>query len=173
MRRYTAQMYPPWLNYFWHDDVNEEAYDDPDFAMVRAHWTLSPRMVRNKWTQRGIRSALEYMDALVALCRAHGIRVTIAVYPWTVQVERRDLDSVQVRLWRDFAERYEVGFIDLFPSLITELSYPEFEARYVLSGDAHWNAEGHRVVAEGVWPHVEKSLREADGVSLAEPRREP
>ena len=106
------------------------------------------------------------MEKLLALCRAHGIRVTIAVYPWTVQVERRDVDSVQVRLWRDFAEEHDVSFIDLFPSLITELSYPEFEARYVLSGDAHWNAEGHRLVAEGVWPHIEESLRETDGVNV-------
>lgn len=161
MERYNAQVYPPWLNYFWHDDVNEEAYADPAFPMIRAHWTLSPRLFRNEWTQRGIRSAREHMAKLVALCREHGIRVTIAVYPWTVQVERRNLKSVQVRLWRAFAEEHDVGFIDLFPSLITELSYPDFAARYILPGDAHWNADGHELVADGVWPHVEKNLREA------------
>jgi hypothetical protein len=173
MERYNAQVYPPWLNYFWHDEVNEEAYADPDFPMIRAHWTLSPRLFRSEWTQRGIRSAREYMEKLVALCRDHGIRVTIAVYPWTVQVERRNLKSVQVRLWRAFAEEHDVGFIDLFPSLITALSYPDFAARYILPGDAHWNAAGHGLVADAVWPHVEQGLREAHATGDTRLRPDP
>lgn len=161
MQRYNAQVYPPWLNYFWHDDVNEEAYSDPDFAQIRAFWTLSDHLIQSKWTRRGIQSAWEYMDKLVTLCRENGIQVTIGVYPWTVQIRERDIDSVQVRLWRDFAEKHQIGFIDLFPNLITGLPISEFETRYVLPGDSHWNAEGHRLVADAVWPHVANGLREA------------
>ena len=101
------------------------------------------------------------MDKLVELCRERGIRVTLAVYPWTAQIEKRDVESAQVRLWRSFAAEHDLGFIDLFPSLITELPYLEFEARYILPGDAHWNAEGHRLVADAVWPHIKERLRQA------------
>ena len=163
LETYHARMYPPWLNYFWHDDVNEEAYRDPDFARVRAHWTVEPRILQSHWTRQGILSALGHMAALVALCRAHDIPVTVAVYPWTVQVEARDVNSVQVQLWRRFARENDTGFVDLFPTLIGDEPFSEFQERYVLPGDAHWNAAGHARVAEGVWPHLEASLRRSAG----------
>lgn len=162
MERYNAAVYPPWLNYFWHDDVNEEAYSDPDFVQIRAYWTLSSRLLQSQWTRRGIQSAWEQMEKLVELCLKNQIRVTIGVYPWTTQIRERDIDSAQVRLWRDFAAKHKLNFIDLFPKLITERSISDFEERYVLPGDSHWNAAGHQLVADGVWPHIANGLREAN-----------
>lgn len=156
--RYNADGHPPWLNYFWRDEINEEAYGDPDFALIRGLWTLSPKLMQSKWTLRGVESAREQMAKLVALCREHEIRVTIAVYPWTPQIEKRDIESVQAWIWRNFANKHDTGFIDLFPSLITALPYQEFASRYILPGDEHWNARGHELVANAVWPHVEENL---------------
>lgn len=158
MQKYNAELYPPWLNYFWLENINDEAYADPDFYRIRDSWTLSMSLANNPWTQRGVLSAVEQMEKLVALCRQHGIRMTIAVYPWPPQVQHRDVDSLQARLWRDFAKMHGLEFIDLFPHLIQDLSYQEFVARYLLRGDFHWNPEGHKLVDEAVWPHLARSL---------------
>lgn len=163
--RYSVDGHPPWLNYFWRDEVNEEAYSDPDFALIRGLWTLSPKLIESKWTVRGVESEREHMKKLIELCREHSIRMTIAVYPWTPQIQKRDLASIQVWIWENFAAKYGVGFINLFPALITETAYPEFEARYILAGDEHWNSAGHALVADAVWPRIEENLQEARGIS--------
>lgn len=162
MHRYNAEFYPPWLNYFWLDNINEAAYEDPDFIHIRDAWTLSMSLANNPWTQRGVRSAVEQMEKLAGLCKTHGIRLSIAVYPWPPQIQYRDLDSLQARLWRGFANQHHLEFIDLFPHLITDLPYDEFAARYLLPGDFHWNPEGHKLVAEAVWPYLARSLEAAD-----------
>jgi hypothetical protein len=159
--RYQARLYPPWLDYFWLDDIDEQAYADPDFVKIRDGWTLSAELYGSRWVRQGLASALGAMDALARYCDERGIRLTIAVYPWTTQVRARDRDSVQVKIWREFSERVGADFIDLFPALITELPYPEFESRYILPGDAHWNAAGHALVAAEVGRHLRASLRSA------------
>jgi hypothetical protein len=91
------------------------------------------------------------MQKLVDLARRHGVKVTVSVYPWPVQIRLRDLASRQVSFWRDFATRNEIGFIDLFPLFIGPSKEPdEMYRRYFINGDLHWNVSGHRLVAEAV-----------------------
>ena len=157
--KYRPDYYPPWLDYFWLDNIYEEAYSDPEFARVRDQWTLSKKRFNSHWVQLGLRSAREKMKEFVRFSKERKIKVTLAVYPWPVQIRDGNPDSIQVKIWREFSRRQKLDFIDLFPTLVTKNSYEDFRDRYIQRGDIHWTPAGHALVADRVWESMEKSLR--------------
>ena len=42
----------------------------------------------------------------------------IAVYPWSTQLYYKDLESIQVKIWKEFSQENNVEFINLFPLVI-------------------------------------------------------
>lgn len=127
---------------------------DPDFFKATWMWTLDDTIF-NKYGRPGLKLALANMRKLVGLCERKDIEMTIVVYPWVPQIAAKDLDSLQVRRWRAFARANRVGFIDLFPKFIDGTPPEIVERRFFLKGDAHWNAAGHRLVAETVLHHIQ------------------
>jgi hypothetical protein len=117
----------------------------------RWEWTIAEPLME-AWGRRGLELARESMRALVELCRARGIAVTVCVYPSPVQILMEDEDSLQVRFWREFAAEAGVGFVDLFPRFVgKEAGRPRaVYKRYFIEGDVHWNAAGHELVAEAL-----------------------
>lgn len=115
----------------------------------RWEWTLAEPLME-AWGRKGLALAEADMRALAERCRAHGIEVTVVVYPSPVQILMEDLESVQVTFWRAFAADTGVRFLDLFPSFIGPAAgRPRgVYKRYFVEGDVHWNAAGHALVAE-------------------------
>ena len=60
------------------------------------------------------------MFLLYQLCKSNGIGMTIVVYPWPAQVMRHELDSMQVTIWKDFAEKHHIDFINCFPYFMNQ-----------------------------------------------------
>jgi len=87
------------------------------------------------------------MEALSALCASHGVKLTIAVYPWPAQIVRHDLDSRQVRIRSEFAAARRIDVINLFPAFISAEDLKSTLARLYIRGDNHWNEAGHHEVA--------------------------
>lgn len=87
---------------------------DPE---LRSSWTFRPDLME-RGGQHGLDLATKNMGLLADLCQAHGIKLTIAVYPWPHQIRAHDLDSIQVRHWRDFAAKRGLNFINYFPLFI-------------------------------------------------------
>lgn len=114
-----------------------------------AAWTFDDR-VFEEYGREGLARAREHMDALVGLLRPRGICLTVAVYPWPDQVLERDRNSRQVRFWREWAQQNGAGFIDLFPEFVGSEDPALVVERDFIPGDVHWNASGHRRVAEAV-----------------------
>jgi hypothetical protein len=52
-----------------------------------------------------------------------------------------------VRFWKNFAEEYNIGFINLYPVFINPPVSAALGKEYFISGDNHWNKEGHWLVA--------------------------
>ena len=109
-------------------------------------------LVRSEWTMRdsalvaeGRRLARDYMGELAALLQARGITLTVVVYPWPVQLERGDRDSLHVRIWREWSAKHGARFIDLFPPFFDA---PDALRRFYIAGDVHWNAAGNQFVAD-------------------------
>lgn len=115
----------------------------------RARWTVDDGLYES-WGRRGLRAAAESMDRLAALLRAHGIPLTLVVYPWPTQIDDGNLESRQVVFWREWSREHGAQFVDLFPAFITD--DPEENQRAIedlfIRHDFHWNEAGHRRVAE-------------------------
>ncbi len=107
-----------------------------------------------KWGRQGLQNALENMDRLAALLRRHGVRLTVAVYPWPGQILRRQAEPEHVTVFRAWAERNGADFLDLYP-LFMQGSPAEVLKAWYIPGDVHWNADGHRLVAEAVLAHLQ------------------
>lgn len=162
-------------------EVGEEAYDwateDPDARRTEEDRRYATNEYRSLWTvdkeayddygARGLREAKKHMGRLSDLLKMHGIGMTLVVYPWPTQILHEDRDSIQVRVWREWAGQRSVHFIDLFPDFIPAAHPPKDTIRkYFIPGDLHWNEEGHRLVARRflemwtkVWPSLTRNRR--------------
>jgi len=143
-------------------EIAEEAYDwateAPDTRRTEEDRQYATNEYRSLWTvdkeayddygARGLRKAKKHMGRLYDLLQVHGIGMTLVVYPWPTQILHEDRDSIQVRVWREWAGQRSVPFIDLFPDFIPADQPPKETIRkYFIPGDLHWNEEGHRLVA--------------------------
>lgn len=113
----------------------------------RSLWTIKDD-VYSEYGKEGVSLALKRMNMLSKLLKEKGIKLTIAVYPWPDQVWYKDLKSKQVRIWNEWASAHNAEFINLFPLFITEVEPMKILQKYFILGDIHWNADGHRLVAD-------------------------
>ncbi len=144
-------------------EVAEALYDrisgDPDLGRTEEDRRYGTNEYRSLWTVDeaaykdygaiGLGKARKHMDRLFRLLRRYRIGMTLVVYPWPTQILHRDLNSIQVRFWREWAAEHSVHFMDLFPDFIPEGRDPkEVIRKYFIPGDIHWNEAGHRLVSD-------------------------
>jgi hypothetical protein len=79
----------------------------------RTLWTVDEKL-RKAYADLGIKRAIGHMDQLEKLTRNAGIALAVAVYPRRVQIHHRDLDSLQVRIWKEWASRHGIPILDFF-----------------------------------------------------------
>lgn len=115
-------------------------------GVENGRWTLDQEAWAT-WGRNGLVVAAERMDRLALLLRQHGIKLTVAVYPWPDQVFAGDLDSAQRVFWRNWARTRNVDFVDLFPPFFTAEDRLETVRQYFMPGDFHWNAAGNALIA--------------------------
>jgi hypothetical protein len=148
IHRNLVRLYENYLQRFLSDDpesrrtLEERHYGTND---PRSAWTVDA--AGRDSVESGIAKARRHMDLLHGLLARHHIELTIVVYPWPDQVIHRDLDSLHVRLWRDWAAEHGVRFIDLFPDFIRDGQDPkQVIAEYYIQGDVHFNEKGYHLV---------------------------
>jgi lysophospholipase L1-like esterase len=143
-----------WLRSSWRSD---SARWRESLNQRLAMWTVDDELYQ-EYGVEGLRIAADHMTELKSLLDSYGIALTIAVYPWPDQIWRRDLESRQVRAWRDWAGRHDSQFIDLFPTFVDESDPEQTIRRYFIAGDVHWNAAGHARVADAFLREYEQSF---------------
>lgn len=123
-----------------------------------AFWTLNER-VYQEWGEKGVGLAELYMQKLVDLCKANNIKITIAVYPWINEIVRGNVNSRQVRIWREFSDLNSINFINYYPDFFntslpninnSEKTPFQIVNHYFITGDIHWNENGHRLIANKI-----------------------
>ncbi|MGO9118112.1 MAG: hypothetical protein ACLQPD_10930, partial [Desulfomonilaceae bacterium] len=128
-----------------------------DYTRERDAW-LNDEKVYEKWGKRGIVLAEKNMDRLYELSKRHNIPMTVVVYPWPSQVLRDELDCKQVSIWKNFAEKRQIDFINCFLYFINQANGADNVQKYFLPGDVHWNEQGHVLMADILWDHIRKTI---------------
>jgi hypothetical protein len=101
-----------------------------------------------KLALKGIKLGQENILRLNEICKKHGIKLTIAVQPWHSQIKKRKASDDYTENWRMFAEKNNIGFINLYPLFINEENPEAVIKKYYIKNDNHWNSDGHKKVAE-------------------------
>lgn len=112
-----------------------------------ALWTVDERAM-DEYGREGLEKARANMDALQELLSRHGIGLTVAVYPWPDQVLLGARESRQQSYWRAWAAERGVTMLDYFPAFASGDDPKATVRRYFIPGDIHWNAAGHRIIAD-------------------------
>jgi len=155
--RNLAQMVgkDPWKRFRILDNRTKDIFD---FWNFRTQWSSNPRFFE-KQGKPGIASCAYYVGLLKKLCESHGIKLSIAVYPWPKEVGAPGRDSIPRVYWRDYAAKNNLPFYDFFPFFDTGDSQQTTVAKYYIPKDVHWNAAGHAVIGKA-W--LEQYTKAAD-----------
>jgi lysophospholipase L1-like esterase len=116
-------------------------------GLARARWTLD-EAIFDAYGREGLARAADNMTRLHELVSAHGVRLTLAVYPWPDQIVGNDIDSKQVSYWKEWAQARGVRFLNYFPCLVKGDGGDTVLEEYYIPGDVHWNQRGHALIAD-------------------------
>lgn len=111
------------------------------------NWYLD-REIFEKWGRDGLILEKWYMVKLAELCEQHKIRLFVCVYPWPVQIQKGDINSIQAQFWELFCQQNNARFINLFPLFFERLEHENVIGKYYIPGDVHFNEAGHRLVGD-------------------------
>lgn len=118
-------------------------------------WTVD-QGVYDDYGKEGISSAKKYMTMLAKLLQKNNIKLSVAVYPWPDQIFHKDLNSKQVKIWKNWSNKHNADFINLFPKFINNTEGREIINDYFILGDVHWNKEGHKLIAKSLLEYINK-----------------
>lgn len=85
---------------------------------------------------------------LASLLKRKGIKFSVGVYPWPDQLVFDSVNSLQVRLWKDWCiQNGCYRFINHFPDFFERTSAGSWPTELFLDDDVHFNADGNRLMA--------------------------
>ena len=119
----------------------------------RANWTYDSKTgcFGSLGIEGGIRKAKERMDALYEILAAHGIALSVGVYPWPQQLLYDSEQSRQVAIWRDWCAGKCRNFFDHFPVFFQyKRDHPGFLRELFIWGDIHYSALGNKVLGNSL-----------------------
>lgn len=122
-----------------YDAIPDWAYNWPDYQ--GPHQNL---------VEKGLHKIKKEMTRLSNELKARNIPLTLVVYPWPQQVRAGMRPSRAETEWAAWAVENGAQFVSLFPVFVNETPAEEVLSRYYWKNDAHWNEEGHRLVAEAL-----------------------
>lgn len=109
----------------------------------------------------GIDKAKRKMDMLQQELARRNIPLSVVVYPWPAQLVHDNVDSRQVRIWREWCNGKCKRFVSAFPEFFAaKAQCPKLEpgcwyAKNYTFGDVHLNAGGNAILADAVTKSLE------------------
>lgn len=122
-----------------YDAIPDWAYDWPNY-----------RGQYQDLVEKGLIKIKAEMTLLAQQLKKLGVPLTLVVYPWPQQVKAGTKPSRSETEWASWAKENGVQFISLFPVFVNQEPAEEVIQKYYWKNDAHWNEEGHRMVAEAL-----------------------
>ena len=107
----------------------------------------------------GIEISKKYLLKLKDILDAQEAELTILVYPWPGQIYRDDKNSLQVKIWKEWAKNNNIKFINLSPLFFENGHRSENDRlkaidKFYLQGDMHFNENGHKIIADYLWKEL-------------------
>lgn len=130
------------------------------FFISQSHGRLNKKNIRwsyipeeyKAFGDEGLARMEKNMERLRILLKEHRIGLTLAVYPWPDQIVRNDLNPRYVKFWQEWCRKNSIPFLNLFPLFVnegnTKKDHTRILSQYFIKGDAHWNKDGHRLIAD-------------------------
>lgn len=149
---------------FREDPWRRDLYRNPDtgetfsYYQERSEW-VDGGVLYERWGHAGLEAAAFYIRQILQLGEEYGFRVTIAIYPWPKEILGNRPNSKNVEFWTEFAATEQIGLINLYPAFMHLPDPAAVVAECFINGDVHWNAVGHRRVAD-VWLAGRRQLEE-------------
>jgi hypothetical protein len=122
-----------------YDAIPDWAYNWPDY-----------RGEHSDLVEKGLKKTKAEMTRLAGELRDRNVALTLVVYPWPQQVRAGTKPSRAEKEWESWARGNGAQFISLFPVFVNARPAEEIVSEYYWKNDAHWNEEGHRLVAEAL-----------------------
>ena len=117
----------------------------------RASWTFDDQAscYGAAGVSGGVRKAVQQMDRLYELLSAHGVPLSVGVYPWPHQLLYDVENSRQAQVWRDWCAGKCKQFFDHFPAFFRYRdTHPDYVRDLFFWADVHFNDRGNRLLAE-------------------------
>lgn len=129
------------------ETILETSIDD------RGKWTYD-KDVYNEWGKKGVELASKNLLKLSDLCKKNSINMSLVVYPWPEQILENDSMSYQSTYWNNFSRLNRIDFVNLFLYFFESGDSQKTIDGFFIHGDDHWNAEGHKKVAEKLYENM-------------------
>ena len=92
------------------------------------------------------------MNKLKRLLDSKNIKLNVAVYPWPTQIWYEDIDSIHVKIWKEWCTNNNINFINYFPKFIkvgsSRAKKTEILNKYYIPADFHFNKNGNKLIAQ-------------------------
>ena len=101
--------------------------------------------------KEGTDEMVKIMNQLYDLLKRNNIKLSVAVYPWPQQLLYDTVDSLQVKIWKNFCLNKCENFINYFPLFFDEIkktSFIDVYKKYYFFHDVHFNENGNKLIAE-------------------------
>lgn len=131
--------------------------DEPIFTdkvNLKAKWTYSKKNLvegYNIGIKEGHKIMVNEMVQLHQILSDKKIKMSLAVYPWPHQLKYDKVNSLHVKIWKEFCETRCEHFINYFPIFFEEMnnsSYLDTYKKYYFKDDPHFNKNGHKILAD-------------------------
>ena len=123
----------------------------------RSLWVYDEKLYKT-WGAKGLALAKTNMLKLLHLCARHKIQMTVIVYPVPEDIKRNASENIHIQTWRNFAKENNITFINCFPYFFEAPAQQTID-KYFIPGDAHWNGEGHKKIADIIHSAITRTDR--------------
>jgi lysophospholipase L1-like esterase len=99
-----------------------------------------------------IETTIKSLEEFRSLSQLHGFRLTLAVIPVAAQINNNYQYQLYQTTLKSYADEVHLDYLDLLPSF---RKYHEQDNNFpVIAFDGHYDADGHRVMANSVFKHL-------------------
>ncbi|MCL0045318.1 hypothetical protein M1N16_03700 [Nitrospinaceae bacterium] len=116
----------------------------------RGSWTFDESIYK-EYGEKGLKLSAKYMENLLKTLRIHGVKMTLAIYPWPDQIFHDNVDSKHVVFWENWAKKNKVAFVNHFIDFFlskNKVGAIKTIEKYYIPGDVHLNTKGNILIKE-------------------------